>query len=238
MDPYAIRTIPHNVILKRIVWLRNTTHQLVALTRRDITIRDQDLAVVRDTLKKYQIIKDKKEKFLKTNYEFYQDSALNMFLLAGERFLNLHTDKQQQSPPPPRIDDIISFNDAIWTNYWYRYDDNDDKSLDRLKELYHRGCSLGSYIVVDPFGDEINYNPYSCKCCILDSAYTAIGRFENLCNPNEINYPATFTKCVNVDDVTGLCSHICCEETACGQRYEMAILNAHRCNSKKDFLNF
>lgn len=235
MDPYFIRTAAHNVILKRIVWLRNATHQLVALTRSDANIADKDIATVREAFDKYTIVRDRKEKLLKTNYEFYQDAALNEFLLAAKRFLDTHAINSPLHPPPPRYEDIASLNDKIWTDYWFRYDEADDASC--LNRLYEQACFLHSYVVVDPFANEggqpqSRFNPYGCKRCILDSAYTAIGRFENLCNSSVTEYPETFTKCLNLNPDTGLCSHICAEETSCGQRYELAILNALRTRDK------
>ena len=227
MDPYVIRTKSHNVIIKRIVWLRNVTHQLVALTRPDVTIQESDKTVIRKTVKVYSDIRNNKNSTLQTNYEFYQDAALNMFLIAAERFLNLHDLAQRQLPPS--CDDIIALYDAIWTDYWLRYD-QDISNKEILRNLYNKACCLGSYVVVDPFKSSSKFNPYVCKCCILCSAYTGIGRFENLCNPNETDYREMFTKCLNINPDTGLCSHICIEESASGQRYEKAILNAHRVN--------
>ena len=109
----------------------------------------------------------------------------------------------------------------MWTNYWLRYDQNISNKL-VLKKLYETACILGSFVVVDPFLSDEKYNPYLRKCCILGSVYTGIGRFENLCDPNETEYQATLTECINVNHNNGLCHHICTNEAAPGQMQDFS----------------
>lgn len=225
MDPYILRSLSHSQIIKRTVWLRNATHQLVALTRPDIVIHESDKSIIRDTVEKYTNVKNRKSITLHTNYEFYQDAALNMFLIAANRFLELHDMTQMQLPA--NCNDIISLYENLWTQYWFKYDQN-IAIQNILMDLYMTACKISSYVVVDPFVSNEIYNPYACKCCILGTAYIGIGRFENICNPNEVDYQETFTKSLNINTDTGFCHHICTEEFAPGQRYERAILNSHR----------
>ena len=137
-----------------------------------------------------------------------------MFWIAAKPYFNLRNISQIQSPASCRhflrsnVDELLA---KIRPKHFQQTG---------IRKLYETACILGSFVVVDPFLSDENYNPYLRKCCILGNVYTGIGLFQNLFDPNETEYQATLTKCLNVNANTGLCHHICTNEAAPGQRQD------------------